>query len=173
MQALHDAGCAKIFSEKASGKSRDGRPEFSKLLKSLLPGDTVVVTRLDRLARSTRDMLNIMAELEGLQACFVSLAEAWCDTTSPTGKLLLTILGGISEFERSLILGRTEAGIERARKQGKIFGRPVKLDAGQKRVIADRYGKGESLASLAAEYKVSDPTIWRAMRPFQASVANV
>jgi DNA invertase Pin-like site-specific DNA recombinase len=171
VKALRDAGCEKIFSEKQSGKSLDGRPEFKKLMKSLLPGDTVVVTRLDRLARSTRDMLNIMAELESLSAGFLSLSEAWCDTTSPTGKLLLTVLGGISEFERSLILSRTEAGIAKAREQGKQFGRPTKLDAGQRRIIAARYQKGETLAQLAAEYEVSEPTIWRVMRPFQSSAA--
>src|SRR5262245_49990561 len=86
IEALKAAGCEKIYSEKQSGKSRDGRPEFAKLLKALLPGDTVVVTKLDRLARSAVDLMNIMAELKGLSVGFVSLEEAWCDTTTDVGE---------------------------------------------------------------------------------------
>ena len=138
VEALKAAGCERIFSEKASGKSTDGRPEFAKLQKVLLPGDTVVVTKLDRLARSSRDLHNIVHELDGLSCGFVSLGESWCDTTTDAGRLMLTIMGGIAEFERGLIGKRTDEGIERARKQGRKFGRPERLDAGQKRVIADR-----------------------------------
>jgi DNA invertase Pin-like site-specific DNA recombinase len=82
VEALKAAGCERIFSEKASGKSTDGRPEFAKLQKVLLPGDTVVVTKLDRLARSSRDLHNIVHELDGLSCGFVSLGESWCDTTT-------------------------------------------------------------------------------------------
>jgi DNA invertase Pin-like site-specific DNA recombinase len=123
VEALKAADCERIFSEKASGKSTDGRPEFGKLLKALLPGDTVVVTKLDRLARSSRDLYNILHELESLSCGFVSLWESWCDTTTDVGKLMLTIMGGISQFERSLIRKRTEEGIERAKRLGKKFGR--------------------------------------------------
>ena len=119
VEALKAAGCERIFSEKASGKSTDGRPEFAKLQKALLPGDTVVVTKLDRLARSSRDLHNIVHELDGLSCGFVSLGESWCDTTTDAGRLMLTIMGGIAEFERGLIRKRTDEGIERARKQGK------------------------------------------------------
>jgi DNA invertase Pin-like site-specific DNA recombinase len=141
-------------------------------MKALNPGDTVLVTRLDRLARSSRDLLNIVHEVEQNACGFVSLAEAWCDTSSPTGKLLLTVLGGISEFERSLILARTEAGIAKAREQGKQFGRPARLDVGQKRVIADRYAKGETMAELAKDYDVGEATIWRALQsPFVSANA--
>jgi DNA invertase Pin-like site-specific DNA recombinase len=126
------------------------------------------VTRLDRLARSGRDLLNIIHELEQAACGFSSLAEAWCDTTTPTGKLLLTVLGGIAEFERSLILSRTEAGIAKARAQGKVFGRPSRLDAGQKRKIAERYAAGATMAELAVEYNVGDATIFRALQaPFE------
>ena len=89
VEALKAAGCEKIYSEKQSGKPRNGRPEFAKLMKDLLPGDTVVVTKLDRLARSSRDLHNILHELDGLPAGFLSL-ESWCDTTTPAGKLMLT-----------------------------------------------------------------------------------
>jgi DNA invertase Pin-like site-specific DNA recombinase len=165
VEALKAVGCEKIYSEKASGKSRDGRPEFAKLMKALLPGDTIVVTKLDRLARSSRDLQNILHELEGLSVGFVSLGEGWCDTTTELGKLLITIMSGIAQFERSLIQSRCDAGIERARRMGKKFGRPEALDAGQKRVIADRYGKGATIPELAAEYGVGVGTIWRALQP--------
>jgi DNA invertase Pin-like site-specific DNA recombinase len=167
IDALKAAGCTTIFTEKVSGKSTDGRREFAKLMKALVPGDTVVVTKLDRLARSSRDLQNIVHELEAAGCGFQSLAEAWCDTTSPAGKLLLTIMGGMAEFERSLILSRTEAGIAKARKQGKKFGRPAALDAGQKRKIAERYAAGETMEALAAEYEVGVASIWRALQgPF-------
>jgi len=167
VEALKAAGCERIFSEKRSGKSTDGRREFSKLMRALVPGDVVVVTRLDRLARSSRDLLNIVHDLEQAGCGFVSLAEAWCDTTTPTGKLLITVLGGIAEFERSLIMARTEAGIAKAREQGKRFGRPSALDAGQRRKIAERYAAGATMAQLAADYEVGEATIFRALQgPF-------
>jgi DNA invertase Pin-like site-specific DNA recombinase len=165
LEALKAAGCEKIYSEKQSGKSRDARPEFGRLMKALLPGDTVVVTKLDRLARSSRDLHNIIHELASLSCGFVSLGEAWCDTTTDVGRLMLTIMGGIAEFERSLIRSRTDAGIERAKRQGKKCGRPERLDDGQKRVIADRYGKGATIPELAGEYGVGVGTIWRALQP--------
>jgi DNA invertase Pin-like site-specific DNA recombinase len=89
-----------------------------------LPGDIVVVTKLDRLARSSRDLHNILHQMEGLSCGFVNLGESWCDTTTDVGRLMLTIMGGIAEFERDLIRKRTDEGIERAKRQGKKFGRP-------------------------------------------------
>ena len=165
VEALKAAGCERIFSEKQSGKSRDARLEFGKLMKALLPGDTVVVTKLDRLVRSSRDLHNVLHELDGLSVGFQSLGEAWCDTTTDVGRLMLTIMGGIAEFERSLIRSRTDAGIERARRQGKKFGRPERLDAGQKRKIADFYAAGKTIPELAAEYECGVGTIWRALQP--------
>jgi len=168
VDALKAAGCEKIFTEKFSAKSTDNRIEFKRLMRALNPGDTVVVTKLDRLARSSRDLLNILHELEEGACGFVSLGEAWCDTTSEIGKLVITIMSGIAQFERSLILSRTEAGIAKARAQGKKFGRPSALDIGQKRKIAERYAASETMAELAAEYEVGEATIWRALRPFEA-----
>ena len=103
VEALKAAGCRKIFSEKASGKSTNGRREFDRLMKSMVPGDTVMVTKLDRLARSSRDLHNILHELQEQGCGFVSLGESWCDTTTDVGRLVMTIMGGIAEFERSLI----------------------------------------------------------------------
>ena len=164
VEALEAVGCEKIFSEKMSGKSTNGRREFDKLIKALLPGDTVVVTKLDRLARSSKDLHNILHELTEKGCGFVSLAENWCDSTSDVGRLMLTIMGGISEFERSLIRSRCDAGIARAKRKGSRFGRKHKLDVGERREIADRHGKGETMAALALEYDVSEPTIWRALQ---------
>ena len=174
VEALKAAGCERIYSEKASGKSTNGRPEFNRLMKALLPGDTVVVVKLNRLARSSRDLHNIIHDLEGLSAGFQSLGESWCDTTTDVGKLMLTIMGGIAEFERSLIRKRTDEGIERARKLGRKFGRKSALDDGEKRVIAELYAKGKTMPELAAEYEVGVGTIWRALNPspFEAGAAN-
>jgi DNA invertase Pin-like site-specific DNA recombinase len=173
VETLKAAGCEKVYGEKRSAKSVDGRPEFKRLMRALNPGDIVVVTRLDRLARSSRDLQNIVHDMQEAGCGFTSLAEPWCDTTSPAGKLLVTILGGISEFERSLILARTEAGIALARKQGKQFGRPPALDSGQRRKIAERYAAGATMAELATEYEVGEATIHRALHsPFGIAGAS-
>jgi DNA invertase Pin-like site-specific DNA recombinase len=161
--ALKAAGCAKIYAEKLSGARADNRPQLERMLQTLRAGDMVVVTRLDRLARSTRDLLNVLDRITAAGASFKSLADAWCDTTSAHGKLLITILGGLAEFERSLILARTKSGIERARSNGVTFGRPVKLNARQRQLAADRYAAGGRMAAIAAELGVSEATISRAL----------
>ena len=165
VEALEAAGCERIYSEKVSGKSTDGRREFKRLMKDLLPGDTVVVAKLDRLARSSRDLQNIIFELDSLDCGFLSLGDSWCDTTTSTGRLMLTIMGGIAEFERDLIRRRCGEGIERARAKGVTFGRKRKLDKEMVRVAAERYAKGETMAELAEVYGVSEPTIWRSLQP--------
>jgi DNA invertase Pin-like site-specific DNA recombinase len=165
VDALKAAGCERIFSEKASAKSRNGRREFDKLMRALLPGDVVTVVKLDRLARSTRDLHNILHDLDAKGCGFVSLGEAWCDTSTSVGRLMMTVMGGIAQFERELIRSRCEDGIARAKAQGKQFGRKPKLDAGERRKIAERYAKGEmTMAELAREYDVSEPTIWRVLQ---------
>lgn len=172
VDALKAAGCERIFSEKVSGKSTNGRREFEKLMKALLPGDVVVVCKLDRLARSSRDLHNIIGELQDLGCGFVSLGESWCDTTTDAGRLMLAIMGGIAEFERGLIRKRCEEGIERAKAKGVTFGRKRKLDKNMVRAAAERYAKGETMAELAEVYGVSEPTIWRALTsPFEASAS--
>ena len=123
---LHAAGCAKVYSEKASG-ARTDRPELAKLLRRLDEGDVLMVTRLDRLARSTRDLLNILDTVAKAGAGFKSLADAWADTTTADGRLMLTVLGGLAEFERALIIARTGDGHVRAKARGVRFGRPPAL----------------------------------------------
>jgi DNA invertase Pin-like site-specific DNA recombinase len=163
VEALKAAGCKKIYSEKASGKSTNGRPELAKLMKVLVPGDTVVVTKLDRVARSSKDLHNILGELKDRECGFVSLGEGWCDTTTEVGRLVIAIMAGIAEFERELIRKRCQAGIDRAKARGKKFGRPSALDAGQRKKIAERYAAGETMAELAREYECGEATIWRAL----------
>src|SRR6516162_7371972 len=118
------AGCSKVFKEKVSGAKTD-RVELAKVIRRLEPGDVLVVTRLDRLARSTRDLLNVLATVAEREAGFRSLKDAWADTTTPHGRLMLTVLGGLAEFERELIRARTGDGRARAKARGVRFGRPA------------------------------------------------
>jgi len=111
---LRNAGCVKTFKEKVSGAKTD-RPELAKVIRRLEPGDVLVVTRLDRLARSTRDLLNVLAAVADRGAGFKSLKDAWCDTTTPHGRLLTVLLGGIAEFERELIRARINSRSNSAR----------------------------------------------------------
>jgi DNA invertase Pin-like site-specific DNA recombinase len=161
-EALKAAGCAKIYAEKMSG-ARSDRPRLARMLKALASGDTVIITRLDRLARSTLDLLNTVDAINKAGAGFRSLADAWADTTTPHGKLMLTVLGGLAEFERSLIMARTQDGIRRARERGATFGRPTKLNPKQRKMIAERYAAGETAAALAREFEVGEATVWRAL----------
>lgn len=163
VEALKAAGCDKIYAEKASGGSRHGRPDLAKLMKALLPGDVMIVAKLDRVARSARDLLNIVGELREQGCGFVSLGDTWCDTTTDAGKLMMTIMAGIAEFECSLTRARCQAGIARAKANGKQFGRRPVLDAGQRKRIAERYTAGETMVQLARESDCGVATIHRAI----------
>jgi DNA invertase Pin-like site-specific DNA recombinase len=116
-QALTAAGCKRVFKEVASG-SQTGRAQLRNALDQLNVGDVLMVTRLDRLARSTRDLLNILATITGKKAGFRSLGDAWADTTTSHGRLMLTVLGGLAEFARDLIRTRTGEGRTRAIARG-------------------------------------------------------
>lgn len=156
---LRAHGC-KVFAEKISGADAD-RPELKRLLRSAKPGDLLVVTRLDRLARSTRDLLNILARLSDKKVGFRSLGDCWADTTTPHGRLMLTLLGGIAEFERELIRARTAEGRARAVALGVKLGRPVKMNQAQRRDAACRILAGEKIEAIARLYNVSGSTISR------------
>src|SRR5437660_12420054 len=145
------AGCAKVFKEKVSGAKTD-RPELAKVIRRLGPGDVLVVTRLDRLARSTHDLLNVLATIGERQASFRSLKDTWADTTTPHGRLMLTVLGGLAEFERELIRARTGEGRKRAKERGVKFGRPRKLTPHQRQKAMERRAVGETLADIARDY---------------------
>src|SRR6516165_5258431 len=122
-----------------------------------------MVTRLDRLARSTRDLLNVLATVSERGAAFKSLADTWADTTTPHGRLILTVLGGLAEFERELIRARTGEGRARAKARGVYMGRPLKLDAYQRDEARRRRDAGETLTDIARTYGVSHMTIARAV----------
>jgi DNA invertase Pin-like site-specific DNA recombinase len=157
---LEAAGCVRVFREKVSGAKTD-RAELKKLLRTLRGGDLVLVTRLDRLARSTRDLLNILALVSDRSAGFRSLGDAWADTTTAHGRLMLTVLGGLAEFERELIRARTAEGRARAVAMGVRLGRRPKLDLEQRRQALARKLAGEEVASIAKAFNVSDSTISR------------
>ncbi len=154
------AGCAKIYREKVSGAKTD-RAELAKLIRRLEPGDLLVVTRLDRLARSTRDLLNIIATIAEREAGLRSLHDTWADTTTAHGRLMLTVLGGLAEFERELIRARTGDGRKRAKDRGVSFGRPAALTPHQRHEALQRLANGEVQADVARSYDVSQATISR------------
>jgi DNA invertase Pin-like site-specific DNA recombinase len=158
--ALRAAGAERLFSEKISGAVTDRR-QLAKAIAALAAGDVLLVTRLDRLARSTRDLLNILDAVAKAVAGFRSLADAWADTTTPHGRLMLTILGGLAEFERSLILARTSEGRKRAMARGVAFGRKPKLTPHQIAEALARRNAGEPLAEIGRSYNVSHSTISR------------
>ncbi len=158
--ALRAAGCDRIVAEKITGASLERR-SLVRLIGCLLPGDRVVVVALDRLARSTRDLLEVIHQIGAAGATFRSLKEAWADTTTPAGKLMLVVIGGIAEFERARILERTSEGRTRAKLAGVRFGRPNVLTAFQRTEALDRLAQGESQTSIARSFNVSHSTISR------------
>ena len=170
---LMAAGAAKVFKKKVSGAKTD-RAELAKVIRRLEPGDVLVVTRLDRLARSTRDLLNVLATVGERQAGFRSLKDTWANTTTPHGRLMLTVLGGLAEFERELIRARTGDGRKRARDRGVKFGRPTALTAHQRSEAIQRLANGEAQADVARTFNVSQATISRlAAAQFTASPAEI
>jgi len=159
--ALTAAGAAPVFRETASGAKTDRR-ELAKALRALDAGDTLLVTRLDRLARSTRDLLTILDTVAKVGAGFRSLGDTWADTTTPHGRLMLTVLGGLAEFERELIRARTGEGRVRAKARGVHMGRPPKLTPHQKREALKALADGTaSQADLARRFNLSSSTISR------------
>ena len=159
---LQAAGCAKIYREKVSGAKTDRR-ELARLLRAIEPGDMLIVSRLDRLARSTRDLLNILDAVAKAGAGFRSLKDAWADTTTAHGQLMLTVLGGLAEFERSLIVARTGEGRERAKARGVRFGRPSNLSAFQRQEAVRRHAAGEAAADIARSFNCHRASIYRAL----------
>ena len=160
--ALRDAGCQRLYEEKVSGLRGD-RPELNRLLDALRDDDVVVVTRLDRLARSTRDLLHVAEQIEATGAGLRSLAESWADTTSPAGHMVLTVFAGIAAFERALILSRTSAGRSAAARRGVRFGRPPKLGPDQLALARQLVEEGTSVRGAAKLLKVHVATLYRAL----------
>ena len=159
---LTKAGCKKVFRDVHVSGAKPDRAQLRRAIAELEPGDVLMVTRLDRLARSTRDLLNTLAPIADRKAGFRSLGDAWADTTTSHGRLMLTVLGGLAEFERDLIRARTGEGRARAKANGKHLGRPFKLTAHQKQEAIKRRDQGdETLAEIGRSYNVSPATISR------------
>jgi len=158
--ALAAAGAERVYAEKISGAVSD-RKALARAIAALGAGDVLLVTRLDRLARSTRDLLNVLDAVAKAGAGFRSLADAWADTTTPHGRLMLTVLGGLAEFERELVRARTDEGRKRAQARGVRFGRKLKLTQHQRREALARRAAGESLVEIGRSYNVSHSTISR------------
>src|SRR6202142_1973917 len=161
VRQLTKAGCKKVFRETASGTKTD-RSQLRKALGQLDASDVLMVTRLDRLARSTRDLLNTLAAIADRKAGFRSLGDAWADTTTSHGRLMLTVLGGLAEFERELIRARTSEGRARAVANGVKLGRKRTLTPHQQREAIKRVNaEKETLGEIARSYNVSRWTISR------------
>jgi DNA invertase Pin-like site-specific DNA recombinase len=160
VRQLKAAGCKTVFREVASGAKTD-RAQLRRLLDQIDAGDVVTVTRLDRLARSTRDLLNTLGTIAERKAGFRSLGDAWADTTTSHGRLMLTVLGGLAEFERDLIRSRTGEGRARAKARGVKMGRRPKLTAHQRAEAIRRRDDGEAVREIAKTFDVHHSTISR------------
>lgn len=163
LDALAEAGCERVFEEKASG-ALDSRPQLDRALDHLRPGDTLVVWRLDRLGRSLRHLIDVVETLEERGVEFRSLTES-IDSGTAGGRLIFSVFGALAEFERSLIAERTKAGLAAARARGRKGGRPPKLSAEQIQVARDMHASREhTVAVIAKTVGASRATIYRALR---------
>lgn len=160
IEELEKVGCKKIFKEKVSGVHCK-RIELEKMIEQLREGDQVIIYKLDRLARSTKELLNICDKINDTGASFKSLSESWADSTSPGGKMILTIFAGIAEFERELIIERTSVGRKLAMKNGIEFGRPKKFTSEQIDAVKTLINNGSSVKQVAETFKVHPATIYR------------
>jgi DNA invertase Pin-like site-specific DNA recombinase len=160
LEALKAAGADLVYREKISGARAD-RPQLAKLMASLKPGDIVQVTKLDRLGRSTRELLDLIEGISKAGASFRSLGDPLWDTSSSQGRLLSTLLAAIAEFERDLIRERTGEGRKRAQANGVQFGRKRKLSEVQRQEAIKRRAAGEKLAEIAKSYAVDVSMISR------------
>ena len=171
--ALAEAGAERVYTETASGGRWD-RPELHRMIDQLRPGDVVVVTRLDRLSRSLKDLLAIIERVEAAEAGFRSVVEA-VDTTTPAGRMLASMLGAMAEYERAIIRERTREGVAEARRNGRTGGRPPAMTREQEAAAVGMIQRGERTQSAVARlFDVDRSTISRAVskarqRPHSAS----
>jgi DNA invertase Pin-like site-specific DNA recombinase len=161
--ALTAAGANKLFIEKITG-TKASRPELDKLREQMRHGDTLVITRLDRLGRSAKDLLSISSELEDKGVALEVLEQQIC-TITPEGKLFFTLIAAFAEFEHSLMVARTKDGLAAARARGRVGGRKPKLTDGQKKTVRKLYELRElTVKEIAAMHSVSSPTVYAALR---------
>lgn len=159
VERLEQAGCERVFQEAYSGKNRE-RPELKEMLSQLREGDSVVVVKLDRLGRSLSDLLELLKEIEGKKANLVSLSDS-IDTSTPTGKLLFSVMGAIAEFEREMILERTAVGQMEARKQGKLGGRPKEFHPELKAKAEELRDRGMKVDEVCKVLGISPASYYR------------
>jgi len=161
LDILKNSGVEEIIKEKITGTKAD-RPELNRLLDKLRKGDIVLITDLTRLGRSTKDLFNLVEQIEKKGANIKSLKESWLDTTTPQGKLMFTFMAGISQFERDLISQRTKEGLEAARARGKKGGRKPKLDISKKKAIYELYQQKKiSVKDICDMFKITKPTLYK------------
>ena len=161
LDALRASGAEEIVQEKITGTKAD-RPELNRLLDKLRPGDVVLIVDLTRLSRSTKDLFNLVEQIEKKGANLKSIKESWLDTTTPMGKFLFTMIAGISQFERDLISQRTKEGLAAARARGKKGGRKQKLDDKKKKAIYDLYQQRNTpLMDICSMFDITKPTMYR------------
>ena len=164
LDALRKAGCAKIYKDIGVSGAAQKRKGLQQALKVISEGDTLVVWRLDRLGRSLPHLISTVAELSERGVHFNSLTEA-IDTTSPGGTLIFHMMGALAQFERTLIVERTQAGLVAAKKRGVKLGRPSKLTREQLIHAKQMIDSGEKTqAAMARVYGVNRATLWRALK---------
>lgn len=167
LDALNAAGCDKIISEKASGNGSKERPELDRLVENLRAGDVLVVYKLDRLGRSTFKLLGLTEELQQRGIEFVSLKDH-IDTSSSIGKAMFRMLAVLAEMERELIVERTQAGLQAARKRGRVGGRPRVDKKAVERAIKLYESKEYSVAEITEMTEVSKATLYRRLKECSA-----
>lgn len=158
---LAAAGAEEIITEKITGTKAD-RPELNRLLDKLRKDDVVLVTDLTRLSRSTKDLFYLVETIESKGSYIKSLKESWLDTTTPQGKLMFTLIAGLSQFERDLTSQRTKEGLAAARSRGRVGGRKPKLDAEKRKAIYELYiQKKITVKALCDMFEISKPTLYK------------
>ncbi len=171
LDQLKEAGAEKIYKEKITGTKKD-RPELKKLLDYAREGDTIIITDLTRISRSTKDLISLVEELGARGINIKSLKESWLDTTTAQGKLMFTIMAGLSQFERDLISERTKEGLKSARARGKQGGRP-RVDKGNIERALMLYDLGNvSIADICTMCKISKNTLYNYIRARKQAQEN-
>jgi DNA invertase Pin-like site-specific DNA recombinase len=169
--ALKGAGADKVFIEKITG-TKASRPELDKLREQMRKGDTLVITRLDRLGRSTKDLLAISSELEE-KGVELEVLEQNINTKTPEGKLFFTMIAAMAEFEHSMMVARTKDGLAAARARGRLGGRKPKLTELQKKQVRKLYEeRKETVREIAAGFNITPPTVYRALEETQGSAGS-
>jgi len=159
---LNAQGCERIYQEKRTGKNTN-RSEFEKMMASFRPGDTLVIDSFSRLSRSTRDLLRVIDELDKQSVNVISIKEN-LDTTTPTGKLMLTMLSALAQFERDIITERTHDGLKAARARGKLGGRPRVKESKIDKALKMHDSKSFSIAEITEIAGISTATLYRRLK---------